>query len=83
MISNAHVGITGVDAVPYRARKVEDRLRRNEPAPQVIAEAAALAADGIEPLADIHASADYRRHLAAVFTRRSLERAAARAVGKK
>ena len=81
-VSNAHVGIAGVAAVPYRARKVEDRLRRNEPSPKVIAEAAALAADGVEPLADIHASADYRRHLAAVFTRRSLERAAARAAGK-
>ncbi|MGH9784767.1 MAG: FAD binding domain-containing protein [Terriglobia bacterium] len=82
MISNAHVGITGVDAVPYRARKVEDRLRGNEPTPRVIAEAAALAAYGIEPLADIHASADYRRSLAAVFTRRSLEKAAQRAVKK-
>jgi carbon-monoxide dehydrogenase medium subunit len=71
-----------VDAVPYRARKVEDRLRRNEPTSQAIAAAAALAADGIEPLSDIHASAEYRSSLAAVYTRRSLERAAQRAAGK-
>lgn len=81
-VSNAHVGITGVAAVPYRARKVEDHLHRNEPTPKVIAEAAALAAVGVEPLSDIHASADYRRSLAAVFTRRSLEKAAQRAAGR-
>lgn len=82
LVSNAHVGITGVGAVPYRARKVEDRLRRKEPTPQAIAAAAALAADGVDPLSDLHASADYRRALAAVFTRRSLEKAAHRAAGK-
>jgi carbon-monoxide dehydrogenase medium subunit len=36
-----------------------------------------LAADGTEPVQDMHADADYRRHLARVLTRRSLQAAAA------
>ncbi len=46
---------------------------------RAIAAAAALAADGVEPLNDIHASADFRAHLAQVNTRRALEKALARA----
>ena len=42
-----------------------------------IAEAAALADEGTSPSADMHADADYRRHLARLLTRRALERAAA------
>ena len=34
--------------------------------------------DGIETLGDIHASSEYRAHLARVYTRRALEAAAAR-----
>ncbi|PYQ77599.1 MAG: carbon monoxide dehydrogenase, partial [Acidobacteria bacterium] len=40
--------------------------------------AAAHAADGVEPLGDIHASAQFRAHLARVNTRRALERALSR-----
>ena len=43
---------------------------------QALGEAAALAADGIDPLGDIHASPDYRRHLAQVNVARALRKAA-------
>ena len=43
-----------------------------------IEDAAALAAEGTEPSSDHAASADFRRHLARVLTRRALEEAAAR-----
>ena len=81
-VTSARVGITGVAAVPYRAKKVEARLRGTTASAKEIAAAAALAAAGVEALSDIHASADYRSELAAVFTRRSLEKAAARAGAK-
>ncbi|MFO7572730.1 MAG: xanthine dehydrogenase family protein subunit M [Gaiellaceae bacterium] len=41
-----------------------------------IVDAAALAAEGTEPSSDHAASADFRRHLARVLTRRALEQAA-------
>ena len=45
------------------------------------AAAGALARSRTEPEADIHASADYRRHLVGVLTERALREAAARAAG--
>ena len=45
---------------------------------QSIQEAAAKAADGLEPLGDIFASAEYRVHLARVFTKRALAKASGR-----
>jgi carbon-monoxide dehydrogenase medium subunit len=67
------VAITGVGQVAYRASAVEDALR-GKPA-SVIVEAAKHAADGTEALGDSYASAEYRQHLATVFTRRALEEA--------
>lgn len=71
------VGITGLGAKPFRAKAVEAALAGKAPA-QAIA-AAAHAADGIDALADIHASAEFRAELARVYTRRALEAAFARA----
>ena len=68
------VGVTGVAAKAYRSTAVEQALRSGAK----IAAAAQKAADGIEPLNDIHASAEFRAHLARVNTERALERAAAR-----
>lgn len=69
---DVRIGVTGVAPKPYRARAVEQALR----AGAEFAEAAQRAAEGVEPLGDIHASAEFRAHLARVNTRRALERAA-------
>jgi carbon-monoxide dehydrogenase medium subunit len=71
-------GVTGVAPRAFRATSVEDALRGKTLSPQAIAEAATKAADGVETLNDIHASAEFRAHLARVHTRRALERALAR-----
>ena len=72
----ARVGITGIAAKAYRATAVERALSAPRPwRPETIARAAAQAAEGIEPLGDIHASAQFRAHLAQVNTRRAIERA--------
>lgn len=77
----ARVGVTGVAPVAYRARAVEDRLRGQAVDAGTIAAAAGLAADGVDANADVFASAEYRRHLAAVFARRAVQKALERATG--
>lgn len=77
----ARVGVTGVAPVAYRARAVEDRLGGQAVDAGTIAAAAGLAADGVDANADIFASAEYRRHLAAVFARRAVQKALERATG--
>lgn len=81
-VAEVGVGITGVAAKPYRAAAVEGVLRGHSPTAKRIAEAAAHAAEGVEANADLYASAEYRTHLAAVYTRRALEKAVERAGGK-
>jgi carbon-monoxide dehydrogenase medium subunit len=72
------VGITGLAPKPFRAKAVEDALQGKAPG-QAISAAAAHAAEGIDALSDLHASAEFRAELARVYTRRALETAAARA----
>ena len=72
------VGVTGVAAKPYRALAVENALRGKALDREAVAGAAGRAAEGVEPLNDIHASAEFRRHLAQVNVRRALELAVSR-----
>jgi len=70
------IGVTGVAPTAYRATASEQVLAgQSSPSAETIALAAARAADGVDPLSDIHASADFRAHLARVNTRRALEKA--------
>src|SRR2546426_11936517 len=57
--SGVRVGVTGIAAKAYRATGVEQALKGQTTA-NAIALAATHAADGVEPLSDIHASAAYR-----------------------
>jgi carbon-monoxide dehydrogenase medium subunit len=77
----AAVGITGVAAKAYRANGVENALAGIALDEQAIASASSHAADGVDANADLYASADYRRHLAQVYTRRAIQAAAQRARG--
>jgi carbon-monoxide dehydrogenase medium subunit len=72
------VGITGMAPVAYRADAVEKALDGKALDAQSIAEAARQAARGVSPLGDIHASAEYRAHLAEVNTARALQIASSR-----
>ena len=74
----ASIGVTGINPVPFRATALEERLR-GAPLADGVPPDLVDAVDEADPMEDIHASADYRRHLVAVFARRALERAAARA----
>jgi aerobic carbon-monoxide dehydrogenase medium subunit len=69
------IGVTGLDAKPFRARAVEDRLRGNKLTTELIEESALLVTEHSEPLDDLHASAKFRAHLARVFTSRAIQEA--------
>ena len=75
-IEDARVGLTNMGPVPLRALAVEDELRGAPLNAVAIGTAAERAAEGTDPPADLNASADYKRHLARVLTRRALEEAA-------
>ncbi|MBW8825826.1 MAG: xanthine dehydrogenase family protein subunit M, partial [Acidobacteria bacterium] len=76
VVRNGTTGIALVNmgATPLRATAAETAIQ----AGASDAAAAAHAADGASPSADIHASVEYREHLARVLVRRGLEEAASR-----
>jgi carbon-monoxide dehydrogenase medium subunit len=74
--AEARVGLTHMASTPLRARAVEEALQGQPLNADAIARAAAEAAEGTSPPADLNATADYKRHLARVLCRRALERAA-------
>ena len=76
---SASVGVTGVASKAYRAAAVEAALKSQQLSDQAISAAAAHATDGVDANSDLYASADYRRHLAQVYTRRALQAALAKA----
>ena len=65
------VGLVNMGSLPIRAAGVEAAIASGANA----ADAAAVAADGTEPPADLNASVEYRQHLARVLVRRGLEAA--------
>ena len=75
----AGVGITGVAAKAYRAANVESAIVGKQIDETVAKDAAAHACDGVELNADLYASAEYRKHLAQVHTRRAIQAAFAHA----
>jgi carbon-monoxide dehydrogenase medium subunit len=81
-IEQTSVGITGVGPKAYRASGVESALRGRSPNAKSLEEASAHAAEGVEANSDLYASSEYRAHLARVYTRRALEKAAERARAK-
>jgi carbon-monoxide dehydrogenase medium subunit len=72
-IAKASIGLTNMGGTPLRASAAEEAIAGGAS----IGDAAALAAEGTEPSSDQAASAEFRRHLARVLTRRALEQASA------
>ena len=78
-ITDSRVALMGVADVPHRARAAEAELVGAEPSAETFAAVAQTATADLTPGSDIHGSAAYRRHLAAVMVRRTLTSAAERA----
>ena len=68
----------GVGETYVRASSAEAALDGAPATPDSFAAAAAAVANDIDPVDDHRGTADYRRHIAKIFTRRALEKALAR-----
>jgi carbon-monoxide dehydrogenase medium subunit len=78
-VGEARLAFSGVDQVPVRAAAAEALLAGASPSDDVWKSAAHAAAGPLEPGSDIHGSAAYRKHLAAVLAERALREAHDRA----
>ena len=76
------IALTGVGPTPVVARDAARILVGVKPAADAYEEVGRRVAGGLEPDSDLHASAEYRKHLAGVLTRRALARAAERLDGR-
>jgi len=74
-LQDARIALGAVAPTPIRARKAETILIGRAPSQEVIKEAAEQAAEATHPISDVRASAEYRRELVKVLTRRTLKRA--------
>ena len=75
-IAEARIGLTNMGLTAVRATSVEQALVGCEVTESAIGAACASAAEGTEPPSDLNGSADYRRALAPVLTRRAVLAAA-------
>jgi carbon-monoxide dehydrogenase medium subunit len=80
-IAAARVGLANVGPTPLRATAVEQALVGGPATAEAVKAAAAHATDGVEPIVDGNADADYRRHLATVLTGRAVLSAAGMGAG--
>jgi carbon-monoxide dehydrogenase medium subunit len=71
-VAQARIALTGVGRTALRATEAEQLLIGKSLDRDVTARAIAAVRDAIEPETDLHASSDYRRHLAGVLTGRAL-----------
>ena len=79
--TEVRIALLGVGETPVRAPAAEALLTDSGFEPDAVVAAIEAVRDGIDPDDDLHASADYRRHLAGVLAERALGDAWARAGG--
>jgi len=75
----SRIAIGGLGSGPLRAIATEIELQGKPLTSQLIASAAAKAADESDPMDDPYASAEYKKHVAIVYARKAIETAVERA----
>ena len=78
-VDSARLVYLSVGDVPVVAERAAAALAGAPPGAEAIAAAAEIAGGEVDPTGDIHATADYKRHLARVLARRALSEATERA----
>ncbi len=74
-VADLAIVLAAVAPTPLRAAQAEAVLRGRQPTPERLAAAAQAASDEARPIGDVRGSADYRRDMVRVLTRRALEQA--------
>ncbi len=74
-IRSARIALSAVAPTPLFVREAGDSLAGRPANPASLAEAAELARKAAQPITDMRGTAEYRRHLCGVLTRRALEAA--------
>jgi carbon-monoxide dehydrogenase medium subunit len=72
---NVRIALGSCGATPLRARQAENILEGKLPTPQRIRDAVETLLDEVDPSDDVRGSAEYKRQMALVMTRRGLEEA--------
>jgi len=80
-VASARVAITGVGDHAARSPAAERALVGQAPDDAAIERAAAAAAEGVDPRADLQGGVEYKRNLTRVIARRAIARAVERARG--
>jgi carbon-monoxide dehydrogenase medium subunit len=80
-IEEARIGLAAVAPTPLEATEVAAWLAGRPATPESFAEAGRMAQAIARPITDMRGTAEYRRHLVAVLTRRALADAVGRARG--
>jgi carbon-monoxide dehydrogenase medium subunit len=77
--ASARIAMGGLGSGPIRAVATEIELHGKSLTPQMIAAAAAKAAQETDPVEDSYADAAYKQHVATIYARKAIEKAAERA----
>ncbi len=80
-ITAARVGLTAVNVEAAELRAVSETLVGETPSEEIFSEAGRRAAQACSPVTDMRGSAEYKRHLAAELTKRTLRAAVERVRG--
>jgi CO/xanthine dehydrogenase FAD-binding subunit len=80
VVAQARIAMTGVAPTPRRAAAAETLLIGTRPGDAIDEDVIEAVRSETEPETDLHASADYRRHLVGVLARRAVATALQRAV---
>lgn len=75
------IALTGVGPTPVVAREAARALVGAKLSPKALEDVGRRVSESVTPDSDLHASSEYRKHVAGVLTRRALARAAERAIG--
>ena len=79
IVTDVRIGLAAVAPTPIRATEAENLLRGNELTAELLEQAGEAAAAASSPISDLRCSAEHRREMVDVLTRRALQEAVARA----